>query len=118
MIDIGNRSTPGSLSALASAGAGGDVSASAFHPATAGEIVKALATTVDDVRSCEFELPTPMSEAEAAAASVALGDSELVWGANDGWELTSPSRLRLRGSACAALKNAVSPVTLQTPRCP
>jgi hypothetical protein len=118
LIDLGLEASPASLSALAQAGAGGDITASAFHPTTAGELATALATTVDRVQSCEFVLPAPMTAMQAAGVSVALGTTELVWAATDGWELKSPSRLRLRGGACTELKSAAATVTLRAQPCP
>jgi len=110
ILTVGNDTSDTALHQLASAGAGGDPDAQGFRPATAVELAAALATAVENVRSCELRLPEPLAASAASSARVRLGDTELARGA--GWE-SSDRTLRLLGAACAALKTNPLPVTLE-----
>jgi hypothetical protein len=116
LLTMGPEPTDGPLQEQANAGAGGDPSAHGFRVTTAAELASALTVAVDKVRTCEFQLELPLSAGRAAQAQLLLGESELAFGASDGWALPTDTTVRLLGSACNTLKANAAPVTLK--RCP
>jgi hypothetical protein len=69
---------------------------------------EALDAVIYGIRSCVFDLAgaAEVNADQAAAARIVIdGGAPLVYGDPNGWQLPSPTRVELLGSACQQLKN-------------
>jgi von Willebrand factor type A domain len=70
-----------------------------------GELASAFQTIVNGVRSCSFALNGMVKEGAENQGTVLLDGRVLPLDDPDGWRLSSPTTIELRGAACAAVKD-------------
>ena len=119
VIAVGNDVGAGHLQDLANAGAGyavgGNEAAPTYTPSDRQGLIDAFASIVDQNRSCEVLLDHSVSD--PSQGSVVLDGTALPYGDANGWELTSSTRLELKGEACSRLKQDAAGLQIRFPGC-
>lgn len=120
IIAVGDEVRDEHLQQLANAGAGlppvgGPQQATPYEPSDRQGLIDAFSTIVNGARSCEVDLDHEVSD--PASGSVVLDGNALPYGDDNGWRLTSSTRLELLGEACERLKQDAAGLRIRFPGC-
>lgn len=108
IISVGNEVSMQHQQDVANAGLGrgpGDADAEYWVAGDDATLRAALIDIVGGQLGCEVQLNGSVEDGDACLGMVALNGRALECGGDDGWELSSPRHIRLKGAACDELKN-------------
>jgi len=103
VISVGNDVGQAHLEELARAGVGG-ASGKPYRALDRAGLEEAFAEVLRGVVTCDVELDGEVQPGQEERGVVELDGNPLALGDPDGWELTSPTTLRLVGDACRRAK--------------
>jgi hypothetical protein len=101
---------------MANAGHGvqmGDPNAEFYLALDQAALLDAFGDILAGVRSCQLDLDTGLTDADAASCSVEVNGTIVPFGDANGWQLNNPNEVELLGSACDALQTGTSSVQME-----
>jgi hypothetical protein len=116
VISVGGDVSEMHLQEMANAGQGvqmGDPNAPFYLALDQAALVDAFGDILAGVRSCQLDLMTELTDADAASCSVEVNGTIVPLGDPNGWQLNSPIEVELLGSACDALQTGTSSVQME-----
>lgn len=116
VISVGADVSQAHLQDLANAGQGaqpGDPDVPFYLALDQAALVDAFSDILAGVRSCQLDLDTPLTDADAANCSVEVNGTVVPLGDANGWQLNNPNEVELLGSACDALQTGTSSVQME-----
>lgn len=108
IISVGNEVSMQHQQDVANAGLGrasGDPDAEYWVAGDDATLRAALTEIVGGQLGCEVQLNGSVQSGDACTGTVKLNGKELECGGADGWELSTPRHIRLKGAACDELKS-------------
>jgi hypothetical protein len=103
------------MTRVAQIGKGGDPNANYYDAQDSNQLVDAFNTIIGGVISCDFELNGTVAPENQSRGGVAIDGMVIPFGGPDGWEMPSPSTIRLLGASCDLVKLGASRVDIEFP---
>jgi hypothetical protein len=116
IISVGADVSNAHLQDMANAGHGvqmGDPNAEFYLALDQAALLDAFGDILAGVRSCQLDLDTGLTDADAASCSVEVNGTIVPFGDANGWQLNNPNEVELLGSACDALQTGTSSVQME-----
>jgi hypothetical protein len=114
VISVGPELNSEHLQAVANAGVGADdANPAMFWVANDTDgLVMAFDEIVSGLRSCDFALDKPLTEALAPSCTVTVNDADLPYADPNGWQLSDPMTLELVGTACDSIQSGAVAINM------
>ena len=115
VISVGADVSAAHLQDMANAGQGvapGDPDAEYYQALDQAALVDAFEQILAGVRSCQLDLMTPLTAADAQSCSLEVNGTIVGLDDPNGWQLNDPLEVELLGSACDALQQGTSSVEM------
>jgi hypothetical protein len=116
IISVGADVSDMHLQEMANAGKGvqmGDPNAPFYLALDQAALVDAFSDILAGVRSCQLDLDSALTDADAANCSVEVNGTIVPLGDPNGWQLNNPNEVELLGTACDALQTGTSSVQME-----
>jgi hypothetical protein len=116
IISVGADVSNAHLQEMANAGKGvqmGDPNAPFYLALDQAALVDAFSDILAGVRSCQLDLDTALTDADAGNCSVEVNGTIVPLGDPNGWQLNNPNEVELLGTACDALQTGTSSVQME-----
>jgi hypothetical protein len=115
IISVGSDVSAAHLQDMANAGQGvqpGDPDAPYYQALDQAALGQAFDQILASVRSCQLDLMSPLSDADAANCILEVNGDPVGLDDPNGWQLNDPTELELVGAACDALQQGTSSVQM------
>jgi hypothetical protein len=116
VISVGDDVSAAHLQDMANAGQGvqaGDPDAEFYLALDQAALLDAFDEILAGVRSCQLDLMTPLTAADAMACTVEVNGDAVGFEDPNGWQLNGSNEMELLGTACDALQQGTSSVQME-----